>query len=397
MDQFVIKTPGLPLHDLFASEPMAVETALAEANQVGCSLLPEIHKAALTRYESGKLAVRLVVGPCQALRLFGLHDDSSKKWFLTKIEGNLPRLLYGDNAVPICSQRDLLVGLTRLRDVLSCFVPPRYHTRILPSLDAQNASYWRTVAFPVHLLDPDGQLLAAFQNLRHPGMRDPTRRFDGESVKLKGTAKSINVYRKDLETLNRYTQKEVPLPEIPVLRIECEWSGAEVVKRAANMGVEVAIEGESSRPRRFSLPLLYRMLRGTLAETGGVFLKENSSGDVRSMARFLGNLAKDHSIPLQNILDAYARDGGRSSRTLRDIRRDAERHLESLIELSITNLLPEDGPPLTPWIQVAKVKEEIDGMQLARLPDPEIARVYHDQFCPLLNGWFDPSQIFHAT
>lgn len=135
----------------------------------------------------------------EIVKVFTTPIGSSRSW-VSKIDANLPKLLWGHNGRTIKTLENQLLAITRLRHVVSKLVDAETRHWILPGIGEGNLGYWNKLHLPVHVED-DGLLIAASHGLRRPRGQKQVGIYPGQSTTYEGSGFGFCIYDKGRKQL----------------------------------------------------------------------------------------------------------------------------------------------------------------------------------------------------
>ncbi len=91
------------------------------------------------------------------------------RWWVKRIEGNLPSLIHGHNGTPLANLHELHLALTRLRHIVALVTASACHGRIIPGVGTGNEGSIGRVECLIQFHDPGRRFLVGshFARLKH--------------------------------------------------------------------------------------------------------------------------------------------------------------------------------------------------------------------------------------
>jgi hypothetical protein len=126
-------------------------------------------------------------------------------WTVDKITFNPGKLVFGHNGRALTVE-DFQKALSILLQYVTVLLKdPADFIHVIPGISDDSGAWWSSLEIPFQVADPDGHLLQAFMNAKHPRIRKPALRCVGQSISWRSCTGdlAIKVYRKDIEMVAR--------------------------------------------------------------------------------------------------------------------------------------------------------------------------------------------------
>jgi hypothetical protein len=256
---------------------------------------------------------------------------------ITKVEADLPKLLYGHNARLLKSQEDIDLAFFRLRQVLQSIAKPMgaWNGYFPGDNPAETSCHFTRVDLVWQFdLDPSFVLLA-LRNAKHPEIHKRTGEWSGQTLAFPGTKIRISCYDKKAKA-------RACVPH-NVMRVEIQLSDEKI---SSHFGLGQGVL------QTLSLQEAYKAYRDTLRQFGSDLVPDpNSKGTV---ADFLALMVT--KLPDDDPVGTYCMMKKMSHRRSRDLRNKVGKRVPTLVEFSWSRLLPDASLP--PVIEIESTKPE---------------------------------------
>jgi hypothetical protein len=141
------------------------------------------------------LVLSLVIDRYRIVRIV-CHRLEDGRWWVRRIEANLPALVHGHNGRPLTTVCDVALALTRLAFIVSLAVNAEGHGRIIPGVGANNQGHLAFVECMIQFCDTQQQFLYASHTGRLRNQQQPTGVYFGESSKFSKREIGLSIYDK---------------------------------------------------------------------------------------------------------------------------------------------------------------------------------------------------------
>jgi len=252
-------------------------------------------------------------------------------------------------------------------------------TDLIPGVKRGGPAYWAFLEVPFQCFDPDGKLLAAFRNLRHPNVTTPTRHWP-DSIRLGGLRSKLvlSIYLKGIEMVRRgKLPKELHPCFEDVLRIEARMKKEKLIGYFGH-GHNVEVIDGYERLTSFYPAYLVTGHRDALSKLHGVF-RPTEQDDVGApkpklaLGQLLARAAKDPrcGLTFHQLLADLKHYTGAGDATISDIRKAGEADLSRMSSISSAELFSDtayasmcgiSSPDIEMLVDHSRLSLEIQGM-----------------------------------
>jgi hypothetical protein len=242
-----------------------------------------------------------------------LGDDDFR---LRRVELNPGCILYHHNGLLLTTDQVVTAFTIVCEKIQPLLANPDDTALLIPGCHRKSPSYWSAIEIDMHLHDPEGTLLLALRNARHPAIRKKATVFEGESITL-GTRRGelmINLYRKDIEMARDLEKFDIEDPN-QVLRVEVTLRKQKLLHYLGDEGNTAKLASHHARGKSSPQPRLVRFrasqamkahmqITSELRGISQVTAKRDLPGDDKT-GRLVGLIARHTSTPVETLLDLY--------------------------------------------------------------------------------------------
>jgi hypothetical protein len=324
------------------------------------------------------LSRTLLIGTCGGVSV-DVGRPPCGRWAATQIHVNPGKILYGHNGRAL-NEIEVITALSLALELVAPLLElPGDWINILPGITIAGKAHWSRLEIPLHLHDPDGAVEHVFRNPRHPEIKKPALRADGESVKLgSGRAQlQINVYRKDLESKNLLANHNAPTPA-RILRIEATLKGEKLVDAIKGNGTTREIAG-ILKVVRFTGPDLVAAHRAKMLKLEGCC---HGSGDASELpgdnilGRFMAHVCHRHGLVLDDLISICRERFAISRNTESRHRCAALDELSRLSPFSAEDIFSSGAYENQPSIRVPRLENLLKARREHAAINPLVAAAY---------------------
>jgi hypothetical protein len=262
---------------------------------------------------------------------------------ITKVEAELPTLLFGHNARVLADQHEVDLSVQRLDALVKTICEPASPTAgFIPGQgDPASTHFTRVdIGWNFHIPAPD--VMHAMRDAKHESINRPSITYQGSSITFNGTRVRIVIYDKARKERARSLL-------LPVTRIETQLHGEKISELFQTPHLTALRLDDGYRVYRQVL-LGFRLSSVIPAPSGG------------TLNHFLAYQQARH--PEEDVVADYVRVRGKGPRFHRDLRTAVGRIVPAFAGFSWAALLPESGLP--PLVEIDSSKREAEFQQYLR-------------------------------
>jgi len=299
-------------------------------------------------------------------------------WMIEKITFNPGQLVFGHNGRAL-TEEDFQKALSILLKFVTVLLKdPADFIHVIPGISPDSRAWWTSLEIPFQIADPDGCLLQAFMNAKHPGIRKPALRCVGQSISWRSSTGdlAIKIYRKDIEMVARKGEDKVAEP-VPVLRIEVTLRRGKLLKAFRGQGVIKLID-DVPKVVGFSAGNLIAVHRMQLSGMRGWSSVTSAAGDdaENKIGRMMGFVAQRTDLTVEDQLDYHELRFGLSANTRCRLRKGADAELAKLTPFDVDKVLSDAAWLCQPSVVVPDAERLTEGRHRCLDIHPLVAAAY---------------------
>jgi hypothetical protein len=312
--------------------------------------------------------------------------DPNLGWVITMITFNPGSVCHGHNGW-ILEDEHFVHACSDLIELVAPLLEDRDDSiHLIPGLHSESRAYWKSLEIPFQTLDPDGLILRAFDNAKHPEINvPPLYKCRNESIAFGNTTSdlAIRIYRKDLELRKKLRKVHAkPTSDLPVLRIEVQLSDAKLEKHFKG-GVWKMIEGVR-RLVSFRASDMQAAFLSVMSSFSGVYSRPPSlaAQNDDKIGRMMGWVAATTGILVEDQIAYYthrflAKSTKASVRNARStLRKAARKELALQSTVNLSDLFSSDAWHYQPAVTCMELEAMREGHHMNVINHPLVEAAY---------------------
>lgn len=243
------------------------------------------------------------------------------------------RILFGCNSGMIVRNEQIALAHERLHGLLLRELEKEVVDLIVPGFSPNCRTFIQSAEIAVQRKDQGRGLLDRISQISHPAIRKQGHYTKGESMKLRGSKVSFQIYDKTLQSGARCESSEES-----VIRYEVKLTRDQFSKYLPQK------VGEFDRVMALDVDSLYEAFRAFTKDLSGYF-KSPSEGKVGKPACFIVEVHREYGLPLDGLLELYRVTSKNTKATMKGVTREIRTLLEqSVSQETFEDLFPESLP-----------------------------------------------------
>lgn len=281
------------------------------------------------------------------------------EWTVKKITFNPSKLVFGHNG-RVTTEDEFHRALSILLQLVSPLLEKQEDfIHIVPGLSPQSRAWWSSIEIPFQTEDPDGVLLHAFSNAKHPKIHKSPLPCRGESVKFVSANGElvINIYRKDIQVRAKTGKFNVP-ESAAVLRVEVRLRGEKLREILAGNGTTKQIR-DDVRIVRFGSSDLVGAHYGIVSVFQGLYSRPVGTDNAPvncKLGRIMGWVSRRTDLTLEDQLHYHKERFGLSANQKNSLRTAAFNELSMIKDLRAEDIFSAEAWRNQPVVTIPKLE-----------------------------------------